>query len=142
MNNQSNSPTSKKPSAPSSSSSTTLTKRIILPIFDLTKLPNWNEQQRQILEETALKELEIQRDLASAIRSTKICLRILDLMEDQALQKLQELWALYKMYRMTTSVIKRFEKYLLEQYKPTMQDLKINDPVRNKMKELIIQERL
>jgi hypothetical protein len=61
MNNQSNSPTSKRLSTPSNSSSTTLTRRIILPIFDLTKLPNWNEQQRQVLEETALKELEIQR---------------------------------------------------------------------------------
>jgi hypothetical protein len=142
MNNQSNSPTSKKPSALSSLSSTTLTRRIILPIFDLVKLPNWNKQQRQVLEETALKELEIQRDLAAAIRSTKICLRILNLTEDQTLQKLQELWALYEMYRMTTSVIEHFERYLLEQYKPMMQDLKINDPVRNEMKELITQEQL
>jgi hypothetical protein len=140
MNNQSNSPTSKKLSTPSNSSSTTLTRRIILPIFDLTKLPNWSEQQRQVLEETALKELEIQQDLASAIRSTKICLQILDLTEDQALQKLRELWALYEIYRMTTSVIECFERYLLEQYKPMIQDLRIDDPVRNKMRELIIQE--
>jgi hypothetical protein len=143
MSNQLNSPTSKKLSTPSSSSSTTLTRRIILLIFDPTKLLDCSKQQRQVLEETALKELEIQRDLASTIRSTKICLWILDLTEDQALQKLRELWALYEMYRMTTSVIKCFEKYLLEQYKPTMQDLRINRyAVRNEMRELIIQEQL
>jgi hypothetical protein len=73
---------------------------------------------------------------------TKICLRILDLTEEQALSKLRDLWALYEMYRMTTSVIERFEKYLLEQYKPTIQDLRIDDPVRREMRELIIQERL
>jgi hypothetical protein len=142
MNNQSNSPTLTKPSTPSSSPSTILTKKIILPIFDPAKLLNWNEQQRQVLEETALKELEIQQELASAIRTTKICLRIFNLTEEQTLQKLQELWALYEMYRMTMSVIERFEKYLLDQYKPTMQDLRIDDPVRNEMRELIIQERL
>ena len=146
-----NSPISTRPSTPSDLFSTTQTKKttlpildhqIILPIFDHKKLPNWNNQQRQELEEAALEELRIRRDLASAIRSTKICLRISNLTEEQALSKLRDLWALHEMYAKTVSIVKRFENYLLEEYKPIADELRIDDPVRREMRGLIIQERL
>jgi hypothetical protein len=73
MNNQPNSPT--QPPSDLYSLQTTQIKKITFPIFDKTKLPSsWSNQQRKVLEETALKELEVQQRLTIAIRCAKICL--------------------------------------------------------------------
>jgi hypothetical protein len=87
MNNQPNSPT--QPLSDLYSLQTTQIKKITLPIFDETKLPSsWSNQQRKVLEETALKELEVQQRLTVAIHCAKICLEASLLTQEQMEQKL------------------------------------------------------
>jgi hypothetical protein len=89
------------------------------------------------LEETALKELEVQQRLTTAIRCAKICLEASLLTQEQTEQKLRELWHLYQMYYKTKSIIDRFNRYLLDKHKPTIGALAILNPVRRSMTELI-----
>jgi hypothetical protein len=113
MNNQPNSPT--QPLSDLYSLQTTQIKKITLPIFDETKLPSsWSSQQRKVLEETALKELEVQQRLTVAIRCAKICLEASLLTQEQTEQKLRELWHLYQMYYEMKSIANRFDRYLLD----------------------------
>jgi hypothetical protein len=136
MNNQPNSPT--QPLSDLYSLQTTQIKKITFPIFDETKLPsNWSTQQRKVLEETALKELEVQQQLTVAIRCAKICLEASLLTQEQTEQKLRELWQLYQMYYETKSIADRFNRYLLDKHKPAIRALAILDPVRKSMTELI-----
>jgi hypothetical protein len=93
MNNQLNSPT--QPLSDLYSLQTTQIKKITFPIFDETKLPSsWSNQQQKVLEETALKELEVQQRLTTAIRCAKIYLEASLLTQEQTEQKLRELWHL------------------------------------------------
>jgi hypothetical protein len=102
------------------------------------KLPSsWNSQQRKVLEDTAMKELEVQQRLTTAIRCAKICLEASLLSREQMEQKLRELWHLYQMYYETKSIIDRFDRYLLDKHKPTIRALAILNPVRRSMTELI-----
>jgi hypothetical protein len=117
---------------------TTQIKKITFPIFDKTKLPSsWSSQQRKVLVETALKELEVQQRLTVAIRCAKICLEASLLTQEQTEQKLRELWHLYQMYYETKSITNRFDRYLLDKHKPAIKALAILDPVRKSMTELI-----
>jgi hypothetical protein len=89
MNNQPNSPT--LPLSDLYSLQTTQIKKITLPIFDEMKLPSsWNSQQRKVLEDTAMKELEVQQRLTTAIRCAKICLEASLLSQEQTEQKLRD----------------------------------------------------
>jgi hypothetical protein len=136
MNNQLNSPT--QPLSDLYSLQTIQIKKITLPIFDEMKsLSSWSNQQRKVLEETALKELEVQQRLTTAIRCTKICLEVSLLTQEQTEQKLRELWHLYQMYYETKSIVDRFDRYLLDKHKPTIRALAILNPVRRSMTELI-----
>jgi primosomal protein N'' len=136
MNNQLNSPT--QPLSDLYSLQTIQIKKITLPIFDETKLPSsWSSQQRKVLEETALKELEVQQRLTTAIRCAKICLEASLLTQEQTEQKLRELRHLYQMYYETKSIVDRFDRYLLDKHKPALRALAILDPVRRSMTELI-----
>jgi hypothetical protein len=136
MNNQLNSPT--QPLSDLYLLQTIQIKKITLPIFNEIKLPSsWSSQQRKVLEETALKELEVQQRLTTAIRCAKICLEVSLLTQEQMEQKLRELWHLYQMYYKTKSIINRFDRYLLDSHKPALRALAILDPVRRSMTELI-----
>jgi hypothetical protein len=145
MNNQPNSPTqptmNNQPNSPLSdlySLQTTQIKKITFPIFNETKLPSsWSSQQQKVLEETALKELEVQQRLTVAIRCAKICLEASLLTQEQTEQKLRELWHLYQMYYETKSIANRFDQYLLDKHKPAIRALAILDLVRKSMTELI-----
>jgi hypothetical protein len=121
MNNQPNSPT--QPLSDLYSLQTTQIKKITFPIFDETKLlSSWSSQQRKVLEETALKELEVQQRLTVAIRCAKICLEASLLTQEQTEQKLRELWHLYQMYYETKSIANRFDRYLLDKHKPAIRE--------------------
>jgi hypothetical protein len=136
MNNQPNSPT--QPLSDLYSLQTIQIKKITLPIFDETKLPSsWSSQQWKVLEETALKELEVQQRLTTAICCAKICLEASLLTQEQTEQKLRELWHLYQMYYETKSIADCFDRYLLDKHKPALRALAILDPVRRSMTELI-----
>jgi hypothetical protein len=136
MNNQPNSLT--QPLSNLYSLQTTQIKKITFPIFDETKLPSsWSSQQRKVLEETALKELEVQQRLTIAIHCAKICLEASLLTQEQTEQKLRELWHLYQMYYKTKSIANRFDRYLLDKHKPAIRALAILDLVRKSMTELI-----
>jgi hypothetical protein len=133
MSNQPNSPT--QPLSDLYSLQTIQIKKITLPIFDETKLPSsWSSQQRKVLEETALKELEVQHRLTTAIHCAKICLEASLLTQEQTEEKLRELWHLYQMYYMTKLTVNHFNRYLLDKHKPAIRAL---DPVRRSMTELI-----
>jgi hypothetical protein len=135
MNNQPNSPT--QPLSDLYSLQTIQIKKITLPIFDKTKLPSsWSSQQWKVLEETALKELEVQQRLTTAICCAKICLEASLLTQEQTEQKLRELWHLYQMYYETKSIVDCFDRYLLDKHKPAIRALAILDPVRRSMTEL------
>jgi hypothetical protein len=134
MNNQPNSPT--QPLSDLYSLQTIQIKKITLPIFDETKLPSsWRSQQQKVLEETALKELEVQQQLTTAIRCTKICLEVSLLTQEQMEQKLRELWHLYQMYYETKSIVDRFDRYLLDKHKPAIRALAILNPVWSLLKD-------
>jgi hypothetical protein len=136
MNNQPNSPTQLLSDL--YSLQTIQIKKITLLIFDETKLPSsWSSQQWKVLEETALKELEVQQRLTIAICCAKICLEESLLTQEQTEQKLQELWHLYQMYYKTKSIIDCFDRYLLDRHKPALRALAILDLVRRSMTELI-----
>jgi hypothetical protein len=136
MNNQLNSPT--QPLSDLYSLQTIQIKKITLPIFDETKLPSsWSDQQRKVLEDTALKELEVQQRLTTAIHCAKICLEVSLLTQEQTEQKLWELWHLYQMYYETKWIVDRFDRYLLDKHKPAIRALAILNLVRRSMTELI-----
>jgi hypothetical protein len=136
MNNQLNSPT--QPLSDLYSLQTIQIKKITLLIFNETKLlSSWSSQQRKVLEDTALKELEVQQRLTTAIHCAKICLEASLLTQEQTEQKLQELWHLYQMYYETKSVIDRFDCYLLDKHKPAIRALAILNLVKRSMTELI-----
>jgi hypothetical protein len=136
MSNQLNSPT--QPLSDLYLLQTIQIKKITLLIFDEMKLPSsWSSQQRKVLEETALKELEVQQRLTTAIHCAKICLEVSLLTQEQMEQKLRELWHLYQMYYMTKLTVDRFDCYLLDKHKPTLRALAILDLVRRSMTELI-----
>jgi hypothetical protein len=136
MNNQPNSPT--QPLSDLYSLQTTQIKKITLPIFNETKLPSsWNSQQRKVLEDTAMKQLEVQQRLTTAIHCAKICLEVSLLTQEQTEQKLWELWHLYQMYYKTKSIVDHFDRYLLDKHKPTIRALAILNPVKRSMTELI-----
>jgi hypothetical protein len=136
MNNQLNSPT--LPLSNLYSLQMIQIKKITLPIFNETKLPSsWSSQQRKVLEDTAMKELEVQQRLTTAIRCTKICLEASLLTQEQTEQKLRELWHLYQMYYETKLIVNRFDCYLLDKHKPAIRALAILNLVRRSMTELI-----
>jgi hypothetical protein len=136
MNNQPNSPT--LPLSDLYSLQTIQIKKITLPIFDETKLlSSWSSQQRKVLEDTAMKELEVQQRLTTAIRCAKICLEASLLTQEQTEQKLQELWHLYQMYYKTKLIINHFDRYLLDKHKLAIRALAILNLVRRSMTELI-----
>jgi hypothetical protein len=135
MNNQPNSPT---PPSDLYSLQTTQIKKITLPIFDKMKLPSsWSSLQREVLEDTAMRELEIQQRLTTAICCAKIYLEASLLTQEQTEQKIQELWHLYQMYYEAKSIVDRFDRYLLDKHKPAIRALAILNPVRRSMTELI-----
>jgi hypothetical protein len=136
MNNQLNSPT--LPLSNLYSLQMTQIKKITLPIFDEMKLPSsWSSLQREVLEDTAMRELEIQQRLTTAICCAKICLEASLLSQEQMEQKIRELWHLYQMYYETKSIIDHFDHYLLDKHKPAIRALAILNLVRRSMTELI-----
>jgi hypothetical protein len=136
MNNQLNSPT--PPPSNLYSLQMTQIKKITLPIFNEMKLPsNWSSLQWKVLEDTAMRELEIQQRLTTAIRCAKIYLEASLLSQEQVEQKLRELMHLYQMYYKTKLIVDRFNRYLLDKHKPAIRALAILNPVRRSMTELI-----
>jgi hypothetical protein len=136
MNNQPNSPI--PPPSNLYSLQMTQIKKITLPIFNETKLPsNWSSLQWKVLEDTAMRELEIQQRLTTAIRCAKIYLEVSLLSQEQAEQKLRELMHLYQMYYEMKSIINCFNRYLLDKHKPAIRALAILNLVRRSMTELI-----
>jgi hypothetical protein len=136
MNNQPNSPT--LPPSDLYSLQTTQIKKITLPIFDETKLPSsWSSLQQEVLEDTAMRELEIQQRLTTVICCAKIYLEASLLSQEQTEQKIRELWHLYQMYYETKSIVGHFDRYLLDKHKPAIRALAILNLVRRSMTELI-----
>jgi hypothetical protein len=136
MNNQPNSPT--PPPSDLYSLQMTQIKKITLPIFDETKLPSsWSSLQQEVLEDTAMRELEIQQRLTTVIRCAKIYLEASLLSQEQTEQKIQELWHLYQMYYETKSIIDRFDRYLLDKHKPAIRALAMSqEQTEQKIQEL------